>query len=308
MDVRFVDKIARLKQGWIAAIFAVFTGFFLILFNSSVPFLPWFLGFVDLLKGISWPLALGLIAYMFKGEIGNLLDRVREAGPRGAKFDPKQPEQQQKQKQLASEIERNRQHPEIMLEKKAGEAEGTSVIAAGMSADPILPSVVGGSPGKPTDPSDIKLKDLPGMSRTLEQASLERVLHFVLRTKDEIPEDLRVDFLIRLLAEAQISLEFEKIYRIIYGSQLRGLRRLRELQTISVGDARQYFHSVVSENADFYTDSSFEPWLDFLIRAGLIIKFGPHLNSDAAQLKVTSFGDDFLHYIFERRYTDQLPH
>lgn len=277
----------------------------LFLIFLSADLLPWFLGVVELLKGISWPLSLVLILYMFRRDLGDLLGRVREAGPSGATFDPKP--LQQEQKRIASDIERNRENPEVMLEKGTINSDETSFGVGTETESAPLQSVASGGTEPPKSPEEIKLKDLPGMSRSIEQAHLERLLLFGLRTKTEIPADLQIDFLIKLLAEARLGLHFERIYRIIFGSQLRGLRRLHEQGSVTVGDARQYFNSVVNENPAFYTVESFGSWLDFLLRAGLVRKVGLHLDSDGTQLQITSFGEDFLRYVHEQRYTDDLP-
>ncbi|MCX7367640.1 MAG: hypothetical protein NTX90_01810 [Alphaproteobacteria bacterium] len=271
----------------------------------SADLLPWFLGLVELLKGISWPLSLILILYMFRRDLGDLLGRVREAGPSGATFDPKP--LQQEQKRVASDIERNREHPEVMLETGTINSDEASFGVEKETQGAPIQSVSSGDTEPPKSLEEIKLKDLPGMSRSVEQANLERLLLFGLRTKSEIPDDLQVDFLIKLLAEARLGLHFERIYRIIFGSQLRGLRRLYEKGSVTVGDARQYFNSIVSDNPAFYTEESFGSWLDFLLRAGLVRKVGLHLDSDGTHLQMTSFGEDFLRYVHEQRYTDDLP-
>jgi hypothetical protein len=284
----------------------IFVMAFLIVLLSislSAELLPWFLGVVELLKGISWPLCLILILYIFRRDLGDLLGRVREAGPSGATFDPKP--LQQEQKRVASDIERNRENPEVMLEKGTINSDEASFGVETEGAPIQAVSSEGTEPPKSLE--EIKLKDLPGMSRSVEQANLERLLLFGLRTKSEIPADLQVDFLIKLLAEARLGLHFERIYRIIFGSQLKGLRRLYETGSVTVGDARQYFNSIVSENPGFYTEESFGSWLDFLLRVGLVRKVGLHLDSDGTNLQITSFGEDFLRYVHEQRYTDDLP-
>jgi hypothetical protein len=42
--------------------------------------------FVDLLKGIAWPVALIVIVYMFRAQLRELLPRVRKAGPTGVEI------------------------------------------------------------------------------------------------------------------------------------------------------------------------------------------------------------------------------
>ncbi|MFN6251920.1 MAG: hypothetical protein ACK53U_18745 [Alphaproteobacteria bacterium] len=300
------NKLIWLKENRIVKIFVLVVAFFLMSYLSSChSSLPWFLGVFDLAKGISWPLALTFIAFLFRDEIGGLLERVREAGPtQGVKFDAKQPPQPQKD--VAAEVQRTRQDPAKILGNQEGAADGTTIPAGESPADQSHNLDGGPNSGTPKLPQDIKLNDLPGVSRTAEQINLERLLHLGLKTHSILPE-LHVDFLIHLLAKSQLSIEFEKIYRSIYGSQLKGLRRLHERKEVSLSEAREFFHSVVVENADFYTESSFVPWLDFLIRAGLIRQFESLTSNDGPHLRVTAFGEDFLRYIFECRYNEDLP-
>ncbi|MCA3281759.1 MAG: hypothetical protein ING16_02725 [Roseomonas sp.] len=299
------NKLNWLKENRLVKIFALAVAFFLMIYLSSLhSSLPWFLGLFDLAKGISWPLALIFIAFLFRNEIGGLLERVREAGPTQVKFDAKPPPQPQKD--VAAEVHRTRQDPAKILGSQEGAADGTTIKTGESPADQSHNLDGGPNTDTPKVPQDVKLNDLPGVSRTAEQINLERLLHLGLKTHSILPK-LHVDFLIHLLAKSQLSIEFEKIYRSIYGSQLKGLRRLHERKKVSLSEAREFFHSVVVENADFYTEASFVPWLDFLIRAGLIRQFESLTSNDGPHLRVTAFGEDFLRYIFECRYNEDLP-
>jgi hypothetical protein len=54
-------------------------------------------------------------------------------------------------------------------------------------------------------------------------------------------EDEKRDLFIRVLAQSQLEATFERIYNMIFGSQIAGLRRLNELGRVSIEDARAFF-------------------------------------------------------------------
>jgi len=141
-----------------------------------------------------------------------------------------------------------------------------------------------------SDPSRIVLKDLPGLARTDAIANLERVLHAALVN---IPPEEQVDRLVRLLAEARIATEFEKIYRLIFGSQIAGLRELNSRHSVPTAEARRRFdEEVVPANPDFYRGEqfTFEQWLGFLRNSGLVAEA-------EERLSLTPLGKDFLGYL-----------
>jgi hypothetical protein len=67
---------------------------------------------------------------------------------------------------------------------------------------------------------------------------LERQLHTQLSAITNVSEDEKRDLLVRILAQAQLEAAFERIYNIIFGSQIAFLRRLNgPALRLSVEDA-----------------------------------------------------------------------
>ena len=134
-----------------------------------------------------------------------------------------------------------------------------------------------------------ELKDLPGLPRTPTIAALETQLHTELELLD--PEK-RTDLLIRHLAQARLSVRFEQVYRLIFGSQISGLRALDTAAggAASRAEAVAFFDSVKLKHPDFYEKNIFEEWIRFPIGAGLMEERG----SDFA---ITEYGRDFLKYL-----------
>jgi hypothetical protein len=147
---------------------------------------------VDLLKGVSWPAALIIIALAFRSEFRSLLPRLRRFGPTGAEFDA--------------------------AEKQQTTSETISTTK--------------------------ELKELPGFPRTPAIENLERQFHTSL---EYIEGDKRKDVLVRLLAQARLETAFERIYRLIFGSQIALLKRLNGTSLITIDEARSLFTAYAAQ-------------------------------------------------------------
>jgi hypothetical protein len=262
---------------------------------------------VDLLKGVAWPAAAliggAVVLKRYDEEIRDLIPRIQEAI--GWKFGPRPPNEEQAQvgSAIAASNAAALANPKVVLHSPTVE-KGASIAISGNPQAGSSPVAVGGdasSAGALTDPTQIVLKDLPGLGRTPAIADLERLLHAALNQGDDSNED-RIDRLVRLLAEARIATEFERIYRIIFGSQIRGLRILNQEGAIPIADARQRFNAVIKDFPDFYNSNSFDSWINFLIEVALVAKD----NKD--MLILTPLGKDFLHFLTQRGYSENRPY
>jgi hypothetical protein len=204
--------------------------------------------YFDLLKGIAWPLAVIIIAVVFKNDIRAILPRMRKAGPAGIELDPA--EQQ----------------------RAASTAVATS-----------------------TPPGE--LRALPGYIRSEPIAAIERSLHAALQ---QVPEGDRIDVLVRELAQARLERVFERIYNLIFGSQILGLRRLNERPSVTIDEARAFFEEFRQANPDAYGSIGFEEWLGFLLNQGLVTR-------DGSSIAITDLGRDFLFYLAANRLPEGKP-
>ena len=138
-----------------------------------------------------------------------------------------------------------------------------------------------------------KLKEFPGMMRT---PAIERVEHLLLASfaKTNVKPEEREAFLLRLLAQSQLEAAFERIYRLIFGTQISGLRWLNERGHITVDEAREFFKPFEAQNPDYYKDYGFDGWLRFLISNELVAR-----NGDV--IEIADLGRDFLMYLTARR-------
>ena len=88
----------------------------------------------------------------------------------------------------------------------------------------------------------------------------------------------------------------EKIYSMIYGSQIRMLQRLNYSQTESKAELKLYYDNAAKNNPKGYKDYPYEHYLDFLIQNELIT-----MQND--NISITDIGKDFLRYIVEANLT-----
>ncbi|MFH6947312.1 hypothetical protein ACHRV6_02370 [Flavobacterium sp. FlaQc-51] len=101
----------------------------------------------------------------------------------------------------------------------------------------------------------------------------------------------------RLLKYSQLLIivkNAEKIYQLIFGSQIRLLQRLNYSITENSNDLKFYYDSAVEYNPKIYKDYSYKSYLNFLIINDLII-----LDEEKESLTITDIGKDFLRYLTE---------
>ena len=122
------------------------------------------------------------------------------------------------------------------------------------------------------NPAPGQLRQFPGMVRTPAIARIERLLHTQLAALTNMSDEEKRDFLIRVLAQAQLEATFERIYNMIFGSQIVALRRLNEMGRVSVEDARAFFEPYTSQYPLIYNAYSFDQWAEFLKTIGLVVQ------------------------------------
>jgi hypothetical protein len=196
-----------------------------------------------------WPLAVVIVAALYKTELRLLLPRLRRAGPTGVEFDPADAQ-------------------------KAGSE-------------------------KPSTTEPGKLAEFRGITRTPAIERTERQLHAALENMN-MPPDEKSALLVRLLAQAQLEAAFERIFNLIFGSQILALRRLNERNHVTIDEAKEYFEVVTAPFSDFYKNYGFEGWLGFLIGNGLVAR-------DGNLIQITDLGRDFLLYLTSRRLAENKP-
>ena len=105
--------------------------------------------------------------------------------------------------------------------------------------------------------------------------------------------------------ELKRELEFEKIYSIIFGSQIELLKLIREDSKFNYYKLLE-FYDVLKANNSLFSSWSASQYIYFLVRSGLIALEEVPENHLLDLLKITQKGLDFLKYIEDNNYNDRL--
>lgn len=104
--------------------------------------------------------------------------------------------------------------------------------------------------------------------------------------------DKQIPILTQALAQTRLEVHFERVHRMIFGSQIEGLKLLnQEPQGRTTRDqAEKWFNeNVKAKNPEFYADARFENWIKYLVGTLLV-------EAEANSVKITDIGRDFLVY------------
>ena len=106
------------------------------------------------------------------------------------------------------------------------------------------------------------------------------------------------DSLIRELASFQLAVEYERIYHLIFKSQIDLLQRLEGMKdTLSREEAMEYYKESKKKYPQAYFNFTFDNWLAFLTTSSLVLE-------EKSFLKITNNGRAFLTYIIVQRQYD----
>lgn len=220
-----------------------------------------------------WPLALVVFAFIFRAPISGLIDRISEGEVWGTKW--KAPKQDREEAKNASKIE-----PKLT---GGGQSmrNGPLVPASATPPNP-LPPIVSGA-GQPFyDSIENAIRNDPRI-QGMDDAAKLRVL-------------------ISAQAVIQSHVVFERVYRLIFGSQLYALDLSDRPGGIPLSDVETIFNSAKAKFPDFHKDRTFGQWCQFMIDAGLAAEL-PSQNG-VKMAGATPLGHYFVLYVKEQRYPE----
>lgn len=113
---------------------------------------------------------------------------------------------------------------------------------------------------------------------------------------DKKDKSKRYAYAMGLLALLNLAYSHEKNYRLLYGSQLRVLSRLKDYGKVSFAEVKVIYDKAASDYPDFYKNYPFDRWIGFIKQTGLCIE-------DKEGLIPTPFNNGFLKYLFESNMT-----
>lgn len=154
---------------------------------------------------------------------------------------------------------------------------------------------------KPTT-SDIRLKKQTKEYK-LPELPESGLKNYMLDMEEYLKQELlqspykKLDIMIRDSANYRIATEFERIYRIIFGSQMRFLRHLDIVKKISNKDAIKFFKQEKKKVSN--NDLEYDAWIRFLISQKLI-----EYKDDT--YTITNKGLAFITYVATFNYEDRI--
>ncbi len=149
-----------------------------------------------------------------------------------------------------------------------------------------------------TDLSGTIGKSLPGITRTVAIEDLERILR---QQFSMIPDDDRVDRLVLELSQARLTAHFERVYRVIFGTQILCLRRLNERKSpVGLDDLKAFFSENTAPFPATYEHYGFDGWSAFMLNEMLI-------RNNGERIEISPVGKDFLLYMTVKGMSEEKP-
>jgi hypothetical protein len=223
-----------------------------------------------------WPLVIYFIARLFRAEVSRLIDRVRGGKILGAEIDAS-----------------HRQTPES-AEKTIDELKG---LAGGKRIEPTI--------GRPDDRAKSSqpttIVDPAGVTPDRESTPLQAIVEKSIRDdpliKDRSDSE-KVAILIQAQAAVQMQVTFERIYRLIFGSQTQALSIAAAHAGAQSAALRRIFYEAKFKFPDLYRDWEYKDWFAFLFNAGLA-------RENSGIVRTTSIGEEYLNYVTAMKYPDK---
>lgn len=105
----------------------------------------------------------------------------------------------------------------------------------------------------------------------------------------------REKFLLRNFAALAITWSFDRIYYLIYGSQIAALHYLNDNRNspLTTEHIHPFFDDAVNKFPNVYSSYGFEGWLGFLVTSNLVQRNGNDVG-------ITIQGKEFLKYLVEQ--------
>ncbi len=239
----------------------------------------------DLVKAALWPAAIVFMGLLFRRQVGGLLSRLLEGSAWGvnAKFAPPAQQTPEEVKKLAKKVE-----PKLTL-----------------SMNDEVTFSLNGAPKKAEPKADPKSGPKEPVAKGIGPwfEGLEEKIRSDPRIKDlECREQLEI--VIGSQAVVQSYLGFERIFNIIFGSQLFALRLADRPGGIPLDDVKSIFESARERFPEFHKSRTFEAWCQFLMDTGLAVEL-PLVNG-RRMAGVTDQGHEFIVYVTQQRYAEPL--
>jgi hypothetical protein len=103
----------------------------------------------------------------------------------------------------------------------------------------------------------------------------------------------KIDQLLKLSVVLSLIVRFEKLYNLIFGSQIRILQQLNSGEIEDRASLKRFYEYVERRNPEFFKTYEYDSYLNFLISSNVIIEHPD------GKIKITDLGNDFLKYLID---------
>lgn len=219
----------------------------------------------------------GSIVFMvvFRAAITRLIDRIKNVGLLGAR----------------AEAYPTNQSPDAA---KAA----TSEIDDAVRKEPTLAKPPQAPSNPPAVPAQVPVPG--GVAKSIVQITVEQNIRNDPKLTMLTSAEAKVDLLIQYQAAAQIEVTFERVYRLIFGSQVRALRAAIRPVPASVIEA--IFNDAKARFPEAHSNRTFEEWCQFMAQTSLGVRT-PDQNG-VPMVSITNLGHEFLIYMDRMGYRE----
>jgi hypothetical protein len=237
---------------------------------------------------VSWPVAVAFVAVLFRKEVAELFPRI-ERGPLGLRF--KAIAAAQREVSGSADVTVG-----LLGVSAVGEVGTLGVTKSGEVIEPAKNVTI------PAPTATAAAEALPpGVEAAAEGLpfAIGRAFRMLNQTValDKPPEE-RLTEALRMLAVSQVSYAFEKVYRVITGSQIDALLFLHARPW---GAPEQGVKEIYRQNPETAKVLTPEAWWEYLNASALVVV-------ENGVAFITPVGEDFLDYLLRQRYTDRKPY
>jgi hypothetical protein len=206
---------------------------------------------IELLEVLKWPLVIIIIAFIFRGSITQLIQRVKSVKGVGFGLDTSDVKSKEVQQQKSKDLQLQKLESELNLFNKQTREQFQAAIKKESEWDKV---------------DDFKNK---------------------------------FEVLLRYSEALYIVLFFERIYNLIFGSQIGILKHLNSSNGVPLADVKNIYKDTIQKNNDNLKNYPFESYWGFLESRGLVVI------EDKNIAKITWIGRDFLKYLIDNGLNDQ---
>ena len=135
---------------------------------------------------------------------------------------------------------------------------------------------------------------------------LDKISRDILNGEIHGDVEKKLAWAIRMRSISEANRIHETNYRLIFGSQLKALRRLNVISRAHASQFEPVFQEAAEnlETAPFHEGRTFQEWGQFLLNAGYVREVP---SSNPTEVEITPFGQQFLTWMIEARASDYRP-